>query len=164
MAEQISEHGLWYANIGAGPLSYERMAADTIRFLDNVIREPVRLLGVSDGAVVALTVALRRPDLARRLRARRRHLPRRRLVARASWTASHQTSCGPATPNSAPTGASTIRWSSGIWAVTRGGQGRDRTADLPLFRRSLVPTELPGPGCRRAPRRVSATPGCSERS
>jgi hypothetical protein len=26
----------------------------------------------------------------------------------------------------------------------RGGQGRDRTADLPLFRRTLVPTELPG--------------------
>ena len=24
------------------------------------------------------------------------------------------------------------------------GQGRDRTADLPLFRRSLIPTELPG--------------------
>jgi hypothetical protein len=26
----------------------------------------------------------------------------------------------------------------------KGGQGRGRTADLPLFRRSLVPTELPG--------------------
>jgi hypothetical protein len=26
----------------------------------------------------------------------------------------------------------------------RGGQGRDRTGDLPLFRRTLVPTELPG--------------------
>ena len=25
-----------------------------------------------------------------------------------------------------------------------GGQGRDRTGDLPLFRRTLVPTELPG--------------------
>ena len=29
-------------------------------------------------------------------------------------------------------------------AVCAGGQGRDRTADLPLFRRSLIPTELPG--------------------
>src|ERR1700738_40554 len=28
--------------------------------------------------------------------------------------------------------------------VRRGGQGRDRTGDLPLFRRTLVPTELPG--------------------
>src|SRR5262249_44063682 len=26
-----------------------------------------------------------------------------------------------------------------------GGQGRGRTGDLPLFRRTLVPTELPGP-------------------
>src|SRR5215208_3254472 len=26
----------------------------------------------------------------------------------------------------------------------RGGQGRDRTGDLPLFRRTLIPTELPG--------------------
>ena len=25
-----------------------------------------------------------------------------------------------------------------------GGQGRDRTADLPIFSRTLVPTELPG--------------------
>ncbi len=51
----------------AGPLSYEQMAADTIRFLDDVVAAPVLLLGVSDGAVVALTVALRRPDLVRRL-------------------------------------------------------------------------------------------------
>jgi hypothetical protein len=29
-------------------------------------------------------------------------------------------------------------------AACAGGQGRDRTADLPLFRRSLIPTELPG--------------------
>ena len=28
------------------------------------------------------------------------------------------------------------------------GQGRDRTGDLPLFRRSLVPTELPGRALR----------------
>jgi hypothetical protein len=28
--------------------------------------------------------------------------------------------------------------------ISVGGQGRDRTADLPLFRRSLVPAELPG--------------------
>ena len=28
-------------------------------------------------------------------------------------------------------------------ATRRGGQGRGRTADLPLFRRTLVPTELP---------------------
>ena len=31
-----------------------------------------------------------------------------------------------------------------LMQVRRGGQGRDRTGDLPLFRRTLVPTELPG--------------------
>ena len=40
-----------------------------------------------------------------------------------------------------------------------GGQGRGRTADLPLFRRTLVPTELPGrtfPAARSEPGRRSA--------
>lgn len=40
--------------------------------------------------------------------------------------------------------------------VKNGGQGRDRTGDLPLFRRTLVPTELPGRKAR-VPRRVRAT-------
>jgi len=51
----------------AGPISYGLMAADTIAFIDTVIGAPVCLFGCSDGAVVALTVALRRPDLVRRL-------------------------------------------------------------------------------------------------
>ena len=34
--------------------------------------------------------------------------------------------------------------------VKNGGQGRDRTGDLPLFRRTLVPTELPGRKAHRA--------------
>jgi len=50
-----------------GRLTFEQMAADTIGFLEEVIEAPVSLLGVSDGATVALTVALRRPDLVRRL-------------------------------------------------------------------------------------------------
>ena len=41
-----------------------------------------------------------------------------------------------------------------------GGQGRGRTADLPLFRRTLVPTELPGPGTTvGATLTFNATPG-----
>ncbi|MBO0878891.1 MAG: alpha/beta hydrolase [Mycobacterium sp.] len=114
MAEQVSRHGLWYADYGdgepvmllhpggagvdsralapqvtalaqrfhvytpeqhghgrtpdvAGPLSYEQMAADTAQFVEEVVGTPVRLLGVSDGGVVALTVALRRPELVSRL-------------------------------------------------------------------------------------------------
>src|SRR6267154_2199997 len=34
-----------------------------------------------------------------------------------------------------------------------GGQGRGRTADLPLFRRTLIPTELPD--------RAGDSPGCA---
>jgi pimeloyl-ACP methyl ester carboxylesterase len=50
-----------------GPISYELMAQDTIMFIDSVIAQPVYLLGCSDGAVVALLAARRRPDLVRRL-------------------------------------------------------------------------------------------------
>ena len=50
-----------------GPISYAVMAHDTIEFIERVIGQPVYLLGCSDGAIVALTVAQRRPDLVRRL-------------------------------------------------------------------------------------------------
>lgn len=50
-----------------GPITFEAMACDTIGFLENVVGGPVHLLGCSDGATVALLVALRRPDLLRRL-------------------------------------------------------------------------------------------------
>ena len=43
------------------------MAEDTIAFIEKVIGRPVHLAGCSDGAVLALVVALRRPDLVRRL-------------------------------------------------------------------------------------------------
>jgi pimeloyl-ACP methyl ester carboxylesterase len=50
-----------------GPISYELMARDTIAFLEEVVGGPAFLVGHSDGALVALVVALRRPDLVRRL-------------------------------------------------------------------------------------------------
>jgi pimeloyl-ACP methyl ester carboxylesterase len=43
------------------------MAQETIQFLETIVGGPARLLGVCDGAVVALLVALRRPDLVQRL-------------------------------------------------------------------------------------------------
>ena len=49
-----------------GPITFEAMAQDTIRFLEQVVRGPARLMGSSDGATVALLVALRRPDLVTR--------------------------------------------------------------------------------------------------
>jgi pimeloyl-ACP methyl ester carboxylesterase len=50
-----------------GPISYQAMAEDTIAFLEQVVREPARLVGHSDGANVGLLVALHRPDLVERL-------------------------------------------------------------------------------------------------
>jgi pimeloyl-ACP methyl ester carboxylesterase len=50
-----------------GPLTYEAMAHDTIAFLEAVVGGPAHLVGYSDGAVVALHVALERPDLVDRL-------------------------------------------------------------------------------------------------
>jgi pimeloyl-ACP methyl ester carboxylesterase len=50
-----------------GPITYELMATETIAFLEQVVGGPAHVVGHSDGAVVALVAALRRPDLVRRL-------------------------------------------------------------------------------------------------
>jgi pimeloyl-ACP methyl ester carboxylesterase len=49
------------------PMTFDGMADDTIRFLERHTAGPAPLLGYSDGAVVALVVALRRPDLVSHL-------------------------------------------------------------------------------------------------
>jgi pimeloyl-ACP methyl ester carboxylesterase len=49
-----------------GPLTYEVMADDTVAYLEGVVGGRAHLVGWSDGAVVALLVALRRPDLVDR--------------------------------------------------------------------------------------------------
>ena len=48
------------------PYSYDGFADDTIQFLGQVVGGPARLLGMSDGAIVGLHVALKRPDLVER--------------------------------------------------------------------------------------------------
>ncbi|HEY3683127.1 MAG TPA: alpha/beta hydrolase [Streptosporangiaceae bacterium] len=50
-----------------GPLSYSVMADDTIAYLEQEVGVPADLVGWSDGAVVALLVAQRRPDLVARM-------------------------------------------------------------------------------------------------
>jgi pimeloyl-ACP methyl ester carboxylesterase len=50
-----------------GPLSYSVMADDTIAYLEQEIGAPADLVGWSDGAVVGLLVAQRRPDLVARM-------------------------------------------------------------------------------------------------
>lgn len=51
----------------AGPISYDLMADDTAAFLDALGIRRAHLVGHSDGANVALLVALARPDLVDRL-------------------------------------------------------------------------------------------------
>jgi pimeloyl-ACP methyl ester carboxylesterase len=50
-----------------GPLGFDQMADDTVRFLEQVVGRPAALFGCSDGATLALVIALRRPDLVTRL-------------------------------------------------------------------------------------------------
>jgi pimeloyl-ACP methyl ester carboxylesterase len=49
------------------PLTYAVMAEDTAAYLDAVVAERAHLIGWSDGAVVALLVAQRRPELVARI-------------------------------------------------------------------------------------------------
>jgi pimeloyl-ACP methyl ester carboxylesterase len=49
------------------PFTYPTMADETIAFLDALAIGPAHLVGWSDGALVGLLVALRRPDLVRKL-------------------------------------------------------------------------------------------------
>ncbi|MFI6850838.1 alpha/beta fold hydrolase [Streptomyces sp. NPDC050416] len=50
-----------------GPLSYQDMADDTVAFIERVVGGPAHLVGWSDGGVVALLVAIARPDLVRKV-------------------------------------------------------------------------------------------------
>jgi pimeloyl-ACP methyl ester carboxylesterase len=51
----------------AGPITFEAMAEDTIAFLETIVGRRAHVVGASDGAIVGLVVALRRPDLVDRL-------------------------------------------------------------------------------------------------
>jgi pimeloyl-ACP methyl ester carboxylesterase len=50
-----------------GPITFDAMAQDTIAFLETVVGGRAHVVGCSDGAIVGLLVALRRPDLVDRL-------------------------------------------------------------------------------------------------
>lgn len=50
-----------------GPLTYQVMADDTAAFIETVTGRPVHLVGWSDGAILALLVALAHPELVRKL-------------------------------------------------------------------------------------------------
>ena len=50
-----------------GPITFDAMAEDTIAFLEAVVGRRAHVVGSSDGAIVGLLLALRRPDLIARL-------------------------------------------------------------------------------------------------
>ena len=50
-----------------GPITYEDMARHTIAFMETLGIESAHLVGWSDGALVGVLVALRRPELVRKL-------------------------------------------------------------------------------------------------
>jgi pimeloyl-ACP methyl ester carboxylesterase len=50
-----------------GPITYQLMTDDTIAFLETVVGQPADLVGHSDGAFVAMQVAMQRPQLVKRL-------------------------------------------------------------------------------------------------
>jgi len=50
-----------------GPITYQLMTDDTIAFLEAVVGQPADLVGHSDGAFVAMLVAMQRPELVKRL-------------------------------------------------------------------------------------------------
>ena len=48
-----------------GYYHFEFQTKEAISFIETVIKEPVHLLGWSDGGIISLMVALKRPDLVR---------------------------------------------------------------------------------------------------
>ena len=58
-------HG--YTADAGGPFHYADMAGDTIDVLEQVVGGAAHLIGWSDGGIIALLVAMRRPDLVGRI-------------------------------------------------------------------------------------------------
>jgi pimeloyl-ACP methyl ester carboxylesterase len=50
-----------------GPISYQLLADDIVAFLEQTVGEPAHLVGVSDGGVVGLLIAIARAELLRKL-------------------------------------------------------------------------------------------------
>jgi pimeloyl-ACP methyl ester carboxylesterase len=63
----VDRRGQGHTPDAPGPISYDLMAQDMIAFVEEAIGGPAHLVGYSDGAIVAMLVAIRRPDLVRKL-------------------------------------------------------------------------------------------------
>jgi pimeloyl-ACP methyl ester carboxylesterase len=49
----------------AGSLHFEFQAKEAIAYLETVVKEPAHLIGYSDGGIIALMVAIQRPELVK---------------------------------------------------------------------------------------------------
>jgi len=70
----------------AGPISYQLMADDIVAFLEQAVGEPAQFIGVSDGGIVGLLIAIQRPDLLRRLVTVGANFHRDGLIGASMWT------------------------------------------------------------------------------
>lgn len=66
-AIHVEHRGHSRTNNPAGRLSYETIADDVCRFIEQLDAGPVHIGGVSDGAIVTLHIGMTRPDLVRSL-------------------------------------------------------------------------------------------------
>jgi pimeloyl-ACP methyl ester carboxylesterase len=69
-----------------GPISYRILADDIIAFLERVVGGPAHLVGMSDGGVVGLLIAIQRPELLRRLVTVGANFHRDGIVGGGLWT------------------------------------------------------------------------------
>lgn len=63
----LEHRGHGRTNNPAGRLAYDQIAADVARFIERLDLAPAHVAGVSDGAVIALTLGMTRPELIRTL-------------------------------------------------------------------------------------------------
>ena len=66
-AIHIEHRGHGRTDNPAGMIRYDMIAADVVRFIEWLDVGPAHVAGVSDGGIVALTVGMTRPDVARTL-------------------------------------------------------------------------------------------------
>lgn len=50
-----------------GPLHFDDMVNDVIEYIDTEVKKPINVFGYSDGAVVALLLRIKRPDLIKKV-------------------------------------------------------------------------------------------------
>jgi pimeloyl-ACP methyl ester carboxylesterase len=67
MVIAIATRGHTKSEIGHQPYTYELMSDDAYTVISHVTKDSVSLIGFSDGAVIALDLTIRHPDLVKKL-------------------------------------------------------------------------------------------------